>query len=110
MQVVFSFKELSQEELSQVRKLFNKLPFTWFEGGTENKRYYAFLDMPIVHFHDTIRHLEQRIESLKGRYETALLDPAKTRYWTVPDEMFDKKMGWRLLNFQPREVERSQEG
>ncbi|MBI3022997.1 MAG: hypothetical protein HYY68_04620 [Thaumarchaeota archaeon] len=110
MQVSFAFKELGQEEINQVRKLFNKLPFTWLEAGTENRQYYAFLDMPIIHFHDTIRHLEERIESLRGRYETTLLDPTKTQSWTVPDEMFDKKIGWRLLNYQPSEVESRPEG
>ena len=97
MQVMAEFKGLEQEEITNVRKLFNKLPFTWVEGGTEGKDYFAFLDIPILTFHDCIRFIETTLEDVRSKLEVSILDSTKTQYMSVPDEMFDKRLGWRLF-------------
>jgi len=97
MQLVFSFKSLGPDEIATPRKLFNKLPFTWLEAGTEDRRYYAFLDIPIAHFHDTMKYIEANSESLRNKYEMTMLDPSRTKYLSLPDQMFDKNLGWRLF-------------
>jgi hypothetical protein len=97
MQVMVGFKGMEQEEVSVVRKLFNKLPFTWVEGGTEGRDYFAFMDVPILSFHDCIRFIESHLGDLRTKLEVSILDSAKTQYMNVPDEMFDKRLGWRLF-------------
>jgi hypothetical protein len=97
MQLVFSFKSLGQEEITIPRKLFNKLPFTWLEAGTEDRRYFAFLDIPIAHFHDTMKYIEANTENLRNKYDMMMLDPSRTKHMSIPDEMFDKDLGWRLF-------------
>jgi DNA-binding Lrp family transcriptional regulator len=97
MQVMAGFKSLEQDEVSVVRKLFNKLPFTWVEGGTEGRDYFAFMDIPILSFHDCIRFIETQLGSVRSKLEVSILDSAKTQYLNVPDEMFDKRLGWRLF-------------
>jgi len=97
MQLLFSFKSLGQEEIATPRKLFNKLPFTWLEAGTEDREYYAFLDVPLAYFHDTMKYIEMNVDSLRDKYEMTMLDPSRTEYMSLPDEMFDKKLGWRLF-------------
>jgi len=97
MQLIFCFKGLGQDEIATPRKLFNKLPFTWLEAGTEDRRYYAFLDIPIAHFHDTMKYIEANSETLRNKYEMTMLDPSRTKYLSLPDHMFDKNLGWRLF-------------
>jgi hypothetical protein len=97
MQVMAAFKGLQQEETATVRKLFNKLPFTWVEGGTEGKDYFAFMDIPILAFHDCVRFIETSLGEVRSKLEMSILDSAKTQYMNVPDEMFDKRLGWRLF-------------
>jgi hypothetical protein len=80
-----------------VRKLFNKLPFTWVEGGTEARDYFAFMDIPILSFHDCVRFIEMSLGAIRSKLEVSILDSAKTQYMNVPDEMFDKRLGWRLF-------------
>jgi DNA-binding Lrp family transcriptional regulator len=100
MQVMAGFKGLEQDEVATVRKLFNKLPFTWVEGGTEGKDYFAFMDIPILSFHDCVRFIETTLGSLRSKLEVSILDSAKTQYMSVPDEMFDKRLGWRLFGLE----------
>jgi hypothetical protein len=97
MQVMVEFKGLQQDELPVVRKLFNKLPFTWVEGGTQERDYFAFLDIPILSFHDCVRFIELNLRELKSKFTMSILDSSKTQYLNVPDEMFDKRLGWRLF-------------
>ncbi len=97
MQVMAGFKGLEQEELNTVRKLFNKLPFTWVEGGTDAKDYFAFMDIPILSFHECVRLIETSLGAARTKLEMSILDSSKTQYLNVPDEMFDKRLGWRLF-------------
>jgi len=97
MQVMAGFKGLEQDEVTIVRKLFNKLPFTWVEGGTEGRDYFAFMDIPILSFHDCVRFLETSLGAVRSKLEVSILDSSKTQYMDVPDEMFDKRLGWRLF-------------
>jgi len=97
MQVMAGFRGLEQNEVGTVRKLFNKLPFTWVEGGTEGKDYFAFMDIPILSFHESVRFIETSLGVLRSKLEVSILDSAKTQYMSVPDEMFDKRLGWRLF-------------
>jgi hypothetical protein len=103
MQVMAGFKNLEEGEISGVRKLFNKLPFTWVEGGTQGRDYFAFMDIPILSFHDTIAHIETNLGAQKSKLEVFILDSAKTQYMNVPDEMFDKRLGWRLFGMPDEE-------
>jgi DNA-binding Lrp family transcriptional regulator len=100
MQVMAGFKGLEQDEVASVRKMFNKLPFTWVEAGTEGKDYFAFMDVPILSFHDCVRFIETSLGSLRSKLEMSILDSAKTQYMSVPDEMFDKRLGWRLFGVE----------
>ena len=99
MQVMAGFKSLEQDETPIVRKLFNKLPFTWVEGGTEGRDYFAFMDIPILSFHESIRFIETNLGAIRGKLEISILDSSKTQYMNVPDELFDKRLGWRLFGF-----------
>jgi len=97
MQVMAGFRALEQDETPIVRKLFNKLPFTWVEGGTEAKDYFAFMDIPILSFHESVRFIETQLGAVRSKLEFSILDAAKTQYLSVPDDMFDKRLGWRLF-------------
>jgi hypothetical protein len=97
MQILASFKGLGTDELTTVRKLFNSLPFTWLEAGTDTRDYFAFLDIPILDFHETMGYVEGRVQAARSKLEVSILDPALTEDRGIPEEMFDKRMGWRLF-------------
>ncbi|MBI2126808.1 MAG: winged helix-turn-helix domain-containing protein [Thaumarchaeota archaeon] len=100
MQLVFSFRDLKQEEMNLARKVFNKIPFTWLEVGTEDNRYFAFLDISLTNFHETVRFVERNTEPIRDRLEMTTLDPPKTYSINIPDEMFDRERGWGLMPTQ----------
>lgn len=96
MHLVFCFNNLSKEEMDLARKTFNKIPFTWLEIGTEDNRYFAFLDLSLANFHETVRFVERSTLLIRNRLEMITLDPLKTRSLNIPDEMYDKERGWTL--------------
>ena len=109
MQLAFLFKGLEPEELNTVRKLCNRIPFTLMEASTENRGYFAFLDVPLEYFHDTISYVEQYTSTLGSKKEVIMLDPTKTQFLNVSDELFDKERGWRLMPIQiPTTIESEQ--
>ncbi len=107
MQTVFAFKNLKHEDVEQVRKLMNRIPFTWFEAGSEGGGYYSFLDIPIERFHETISYIESHADRVKEHLSMLMLDAAKSRAMVLPDEMFDPKRGWTLPNYAQEMAELS---
>lgn len=99
MQAIMAFRDLGDGEVEKVRKLFNNIPFTWLEARTEGKSYFAFLDIPMERFHETVGFVEMQLPSMQNRFEMTMLDPNKSYALNVPAEMFDKERGWRLLNY-----------
>lgn len=96
MQVLITFNGLDAIGLTKVRKICNKIPFTWLEfSSSQNSCYYALLDIPMDYFHETMKYVETRIESGNPQVIT-ILDPSKTRRLSFPDEMFDQERGWCL--------------
>jgi DNA-binding Lrp family transcriptional regulator len=109
MQVVYSANQLNEDQKDEVGKVFNRIPFTWLEAGNGDG-YLAFLDIPITDFHETVRYVERNTEAVRDKLGMTMLDPSKTRLFKVPEEMFDKKMGWRLKTNaigEPRSRKRS---
>ncbi len=95
MQVIYSASKLKEDQKSLACKVFNRIPFTWLEAGTEDG-YLALLDIPIMDFHETVRYVERSTGPIRDKLEMTMLDPSKTKLFKVPDKMFDKKKGWRL--------------
>ncbi|HXW37900.1 MAG TPA: winged helix-turn-helix domain-containing protein [Nitrososphaerales archaeon] len=100
MEVIVSFRTLESEEAEKVRRLFNSLPFTWLEAGTEDKSYFAFMDIPIAAFHQTVAYVEAQLPTLQNKYELIMLDPNKSYPLNLPAEMYEKERGWRLTNYR----------
>ena len=96
MHLVFCFSNLSKGEIDLARKTFNKIPFTWLEIGTEDNKYFAFLDLSLTSFHETVRFVERSTLPIRNRLEMITLDPFKTTSLNIPDEMYDKERGWTL--------------
>ena len=100
MQVAFAFRRLEQNEMELARKICNRIPFTWLEAGTQTRSYFAFLDIPVANFHYTVGNIEAHAESLRDKFEMIMLDPVRSRSQNLPEEMFDKERGWRLITPQ----------
>jgi len=98
MQVALLFRKLDDKGIEKVRRFCNNLPFTWFEGGTEDRTYLALADIPMEVFHETMQRIELYLAGIGDGYELMLLDPSYSKSLSVPDEMFDVDRGWRLFN------------
>ncbi|MGI0091231.1 MAG: winged helix-turn-helix transcriptional regulator [Nitrososphaerales archaeon] len=101
MQIAVTFRNLEPDELNSVRKLCNRIPFTLVEAAFESRGYFAFLDTPMEYFHETISYLERNTSMLNSKKEVTILDPTKTQFLNVADELYDKERGWRLMPVQP---------
>ncbi len=55
------------------------------------------MDVPLEYFHETISYLDRYTSSLTTKKEMLILDPTKTQFLNVPDELYDRERGWRLL-------------
>jgi DNA-binding Lrp family transcriptional regulator len=102
MQIILSFKNLEQTEREFSRKLCNRIPFTWLEAGTLERDYFAFLDIPVTSFHETMAYVEQHAQAFRQKFEMIMLDPMKSQLLHLPAEMYDEERGWRLMPSQER--------
>ena len=100
MQVLVLFKGVGQEGVVKARKLVNKVPFTWVEGGSEGGDYFALLDIPLERLYETTRFIEGNAEGIRGNLSVLMLDSMKSRYLYLPEEMFDPKRGWTLPSYR----------
>ena len=100
MQLLTLFKGVTQEGVVQARKLMNRIPFTWIEGGSEAGDYFALLDVPLDKLYETTRYIEGNTEDMRNNTSIVMLDSHKSRYLYLPDEMFDPKRGWTLPSYR----------
>jgi hypothetical protein len=100
MRAVIIFRKLDQESIGRVRRFCNNLPFTWLEAGTEDRTYLALVDIPMELFHESIRQIESHLQAEGDNYEVVMLDASGMQPLGIPDEMFEKERGWRLLSYQ----------
>jgi DNA-binding Lrp family transcriptional regulator len=100
MQMVVLFRGLGREKAAMARKLMNRIPFTWVEGGSEGGDYFALLDVPIDRLYETARYVEGNTEDVKNSFSMLMLDSQKSRYLFLPEEMFDLKRGWTLPSYR----------
>lgn len=100
MQILALFRGVGQEGVAKARKLINKIPFTWVEGGSETGDYFALLDVPMERLYETTRFIEASIEGQRSNVSIVMLDSQKSRYLFIPEEMFDAKRGWTLPSYR----------
>ncbi len=100
MQVAVLFKGIGHERVVAVRKLVNKIPFTWIEGGSQTGDYFALLDVPMERLYETARYIEGNTEDFRNSYSMFMLDSQRSRYLYLPEEMFDPKRGWTLPGYR----------
>ena len=100
MQLLALFKGIGQESVVKARKLMNRIPFTWIEGGSEAGDYFAVLDVPLDRLYETTRYIEGNTDEIRNNLSIVMLDSQKSRYLFLPDEMFDPKRGWTLPGYR----------
>ncbi len=110
MQMLVLYRSIGQEKVAKARKLINRVPFTWFEGGSEGWDYYAVLDVPIELLHETTRYIESGSEDVKNSLSILMLDSLKSRSLHLPEEMFDPKRGWTLPSYRQEMATPEQRG
>lgn len=109
MQLLALFRGVGQEGVVRARKMLNKIPFTWVEGGSEAGDYFALLDIPMERLYETTRYIEGNTEDVRDRVSLVMLDSVKSRHLYIPDEMFDAKRGWTLPTYR-QEMAKAEEG
>ncbi|MDG6919443.1 MAG: winged helix-turn-helix domain-containing protein [Nitrososphaerota archaeon] len=100
MHVLTLFRGVGQEGVVRARKLMNRIPFTWVEGGSQAGDYFALLEVPMERLHETTRYIEGNTEGVRSSFSLMMLDSMKSRHLDLPDEMFDPKRGWTLPGYR----------
>lgn len=107
MQVAVLFSGMPGEQTSQARRLCNKMPFTVMEASLEDSGYFAFFDIPMEYFHETVNYLERSVSGSSNDHQTIILDSARTQFQYFPDELYDSERGWRLLQTYQQKISNS---
>ncbi len=100
MQVLALFRGVGQEGVMKARKLINKVPFTWVEGGSQSGDYFALLEVPMDRLYETTRYIEGNTEGMRSNLSLLMLDSMTARHYYIPDGMFDPKRGWTLPGYR----------
>jgi DNA-binding Lrp family transcriptional regulator len=99
MQLLALFKGIGESGVVTARKLMNKIPFTWVEGGSEAGDYFALLDVPMERLYETTRFIETNTEDMRNHLSMLMIDSQSARHLCIPEEMFDAKRGWTLPSY-----------
>ena len=100
MQLLTLFRGVGFDGVVRARKLMNRIPFTWIEGGSETGDYFALLDVPLDKLYETTRYIEANTGDVRSNLTIMMLDSMKSRYLCLPEEMFDPKRGWTLPGYR----------
>jgi hypothetical protein len=110
MQLLVLFRGIGEPGVVGARKLLNKIPFTWVEGGSETGDYFALLDVPMERLYETTRFIETNTEDNRSRLTMLMLDGQSSKFHCIPDEMFDAKRGWTLPGYRGEMAKVEEEG
>jgi hypothetical protein len=92
--VIYEFEGVTKSQVSKLRLIFNNFPFSWFEAGAKSGYYQVHLGMPAEAFIESSRFLSSALSQVVDKWNTYTLDIATERWYTIPYENFDGKMGW----------------
>lgn len=87
------FNDLSRSRLAKIRNLFNKFPFTWYEGGRKDGYYQAHSGIPAEHLISSLRFLNKNLREVVSEWRTHALDLSTSYWYEIPYENF-KEDGW----------------
>ena len=109
MQLAVLYDGVSGDLPAAARRICNRIPFTVMEAQFEERGYFAFLDIPMEYFHETVSYLERSLPGQPSDRQTLILDPGKTQFLNFPEELFDSERGWRLLQTYQAKVSEGNE-
>lgn len=92
--VVFEFNGLTQQRLTEVRRLFNNFPFIWNENGGENGHYLTVSLIPVEYLVEAMDFIRKNLPKNISRWRNYTIDLATSRLYTIPYMLFDEKKGW----------------
>jgi hypothetical protein len=88
------FKDVSKDQLAELRYVFNNFPFAWFEGGRKDGYYQVHSALPGSYFMESVRFLNASLGNIVESWTTWTVDLSTILNYTIPYENFDNKKGW----------------
>ncbi len=92
--VIFSYENVKEGELDQVRAVFYRFPFSWMELYTADNTYYVFANIPSNQLNAALHFVDQNVHAEK--LQVRMCDSYDSAGYGIPTEMFDDKKGWQL--------------
>lgn len=94
--VVFSYGNVEQDQLTKIRSVFYRFPFSWMELYTTDSNYYVFANIPSTQLNAAMHYVDQHSENLSSKLDIRICDAYDSAGFPLPVGMFDDKKGWIL--------------
>ncbi|RJS74809.1 hypothetical protein CW710_00710 [Candidatus Bathyarchaeota archaeon] len=92
------FHGLSADEAETVKKVFQDIPFTWFDAySMVSEVYLAYLVVPAEHLQGMLKYTWKALPKLKRKMRYGFIDSECSRSYMLPLKPFDEtRGGWRF--------------
>lgn len=95
--IVIRFEDLCKDEIDEVRKIMDKIPFTIMDYTTNNyTTYVSWLLVPTEHLIPIFRYISEEVGSIRTNLQYDIIDPEVSQPYTIPYEMYEDGIGWRF--------------
>lgn len=88
-------KDVDGMELEEVKKTFQRIPFTYFDTYVAGERLYtAYLILPISHLHNSLSYIWRSLPGVRSRVFYELIDTGCSKGFAIPLELYRNGEGW----------------
>lgn len=93
MGLVFEFSGLSRTQLTDVRRVFQKIPFTLGEAGRKDGYYQSSMMVPPEHLAESLAFIKSELQGITD-WKTHAIEISSIHDYTIPYDNFDERKGW----------------
>jgi hypothetical protein len=94
MGLILEFNNVSRQDLSKLRLIFNNFPFSWFEAGRNDGYYQVSCALPAEHLMDSLRFLNRALGDVVETWKTWTIDLSTVYGYTIQYQNFKNSKGW----------------
>jgi DNA-binding Lrp family transcriptional regulator len=97
MMVIVRFENISRDMVDEARRIMEKIPFMIRDTVSVHPvTYTSHLLIPTEHVTPILEYVSEKAASLRERIEYDIINPKKSRSYSIPYEMYDDYTGWRF--------------
>ena len=88
-------RDVSGRELEEVKRTFQRIPFTFFDTYVAGERLYiAYVILPVSYLQGCLSYIWRSLPPVRSRVVTELIDTGCSRAFAIPLELYSDIEGW----------------